>query len=405
MTGSVAARRVLVVHRYYAPDTAPYASMLESMVLYWHQLGFEVDVLSAQPSYKAAVSRGRLPSRQKLDHGLVRRLNLPNEAGRPLVRLLNAFKLCVALFWQALIRNRYDAIMISTSPPVVGGFFALLVAKLSRAKFVYHCMDIHPEIGRISGEFGNPCVYKALRFLDAFTCSRADAVVVLSEDMKRAIQSRRNGKQCRVAVINNFGLPSAEAPSASGIEIDPDRFTILFAGNIGRFQGLEVLVKAMVKLKGEEVIEAVLMGEGVMREALEAEAKQSGANVRFVGHHPVATAKSAMQASTIGYVSLVAGIYKYAYPSKTTTYLEQGCPLLVSIEPESDLAKQVLDDDLGAVVEPGSVNALASKISELAASPDKVKLFKRQAEKIGPQQFRAKTVLPAWGTLLTGLFE
>ena len=405
MTGDGSRRRVLAVHRYYAPDTAPYAKMLQSIVLQWFHAGFDVDVLSAQPSYKSHSESTGLPRKEQLRHGWVTRLSLPNEAGRPLVRLFNAFRLCAALFWVAIIRSRYDAIMISTSPPVIGGFFASLVAKLSGAKFIYHCMDVHPEIGRISGEFSHPWVYKALRALDAGACARADVVVVLSEDMKSALEARKRGAQCQIKVINNFSLPSEPVSGESDIEIDPNKFTILFAGNIGRFQGLEVLLEAMARLKSNPLVEAVLMGDGVMREVLEAEVARTGANVRFVGQHSVAVAKSAMLASSVGYVSLIEGIYRYAYPSKTTTYLEQGCPLLVSIEPEAELAKQVISGQFGAVVRPGDVEGLVDQISELAGNPNTVKLYREQAAVAGPKMFSSENVLPAWGALLIGLFK
>jgi hypothetical protein len=53
----------------------------------------------------------------------------------------------VGVFWQAIVRKRYDVIMVSTSPPVLAGWFVAVAAKLSGARFIYHCMDIHPEIG------------------------------------------------------------------------------------------------------------------------------------------------------------------------------------------------------------------------------------------------------------------
>ena len=35
-------------------------------------------------------------------------------------------------------------------------------------------------------------------------------------------------------------------------------------------------------------------------------------------------------------------MYKYAYPSKTMAYLEQGIPILAMIEKESDLAQDII---------------------------------------------------------------
>ena len=72
---------------------------------------------------------------------------------------------------------------------------------------VYHCMDLHPEIGRLSGEFANPVAYRILARLDAATMRRATAVVVLSEDMARSVARRDPALADKVVVLNNFALP------------------------------------------------------------------------------------------------------------------------------------------------------------------------------------------------------
>ncbi|MDN5882855.1 MAG: hypothetical protein L0H37_10850, partial [Nitrosospira sp.] len=185
MTGSDSASsfkslKILAIHRYYWPDTSPYGAILRRIVKRWVDDGHNVDVLSSQPSYKAALKNEKMPRRSKLDGSRVIRLSLPGEAGRPLIRLLNALRLCWAIVLRALFLRRYDVIMVSTTPPVLGGVAAALLARLAGARFIYHCMDIHPEIGRISGEFRNPVVYKTLALLDAWSCRRAAPVVVLS---------------------------------------------------------------------------------------------------------------------------------------------------------------------------------------------------------------------------------
>ena len=396
-------KRILAIHRYYSPDTAPYATMLQCIVNQWHEDGFKVDVLSALPSYKASVEHDAVPQNEELPHGKVIRLNLPSEAGRPVIRVLNALKLCAAIFWYGLVLRRYSAIMISTSPPVMGGFVAMTVAKLTRSKFIYHCMDIHPEIGNISGEFSNPLVHKCLGFLDSLTCQFANVVVVLSEDMKRSLSQRKRGHGFNIAILNNFSLPDDVSVGGAEIEINPDKFTILFAGNIGRFQGLQTLVAAMAELAKNDEIEAVFMGDGQARGELELMAGRTGANIRFVGHHPVAVAKSAMTKTSIGYVSLVEGVCKYAYPSKTTVYLEQACPLLVSMESNASLAESVVENKLGVVVPPGNALALAACITELAADPRRVKQYRESAALYGAANFSPAVVLPAWSNLISRL--
>ncbi|AXS85195.1 glycosyltransferase WbuB [Marinobacter sp. Arc7-DN-1] len=375
--------------------------MLRAIVGRWVDDGHEVDVLSSQPSYKAGVDNPRQAARERVDGANVVRLNLPPEAGRPLVRVLNALVLGLGVFWQAVIRKRYDVIMVSTSPPVLAGWFVAVAAKLTGAHFIYHCMDIHPEIGRISGEFRNPRVFSLLSRLDRWTCAQARPVVVLSDDMAETLIARRSEKPPETAVINNFSLPS------EGAAVDElpfpwpnEMFVLLFAGNIGRFQGLDALLDAMASLRDRQDIRLIMMGDGTEKERLTRKAKENGANVSFVGHQPVEVAKAAMAKASAGFVSLVPELYRYAYPSKTMTYLEQGCPVLVAVETDSCLARDVIDNGAGVAVPGGDVDALVNAMLSLADDPESLGSMRQKALEFSARAFATDVVLGRWSSLL-----
>lgn len=405
MTGTEAkSLKILAIHRYYWPDSPPYASMLRSIVHRWVNEGHQVDVLSSQPSYKAGIDNEKQPGKEVVDGATVYRMTLPSEAGRPLMRIFNALRLGLGIFIRAVLLRRYDLIMVSTSPPVLAGWFSALVARLSGARFVYHCMDIHPEIGRISGEFRNLAVFSVLERLDAWSCRQARPVVVLSEDMadSLAIRAERAGKATpETMVINNFSLPSESVFSGELPFAWPEEsFVLLFAGNIGRFQGLDVLMDAMARLRDRSDIRLLMMGEGTEKAALERLASEAGAKVTFVGHQPVSVAKNAMQHAGAGFVSLVPELYRYAYPSKTMTYLEQGCPVLVAVEPESRLARDIVENDAGLAVPGGDPSALAQAISELADDRERLEKMKASAADLAERAFSPDVVLARWVALV-----
>ncbi len=393
--------KILAIHRFYWPDTPPYASMLRAITQKWVSDGHEVDVLSSQPSYKNGLEIEKQPSIEVLDGVQVIRLNLPSETDRPIVRIFNALRLGVGVCWQALVKKRYDVIMISTSPPVLGGWFAAIAAKLSGARFIYHCMDIHPEIGRISGEFHNQKVFAFLSRLDKWTCSVAKPVVVLSQDMATSLLLRSAQTPPVTSIINNFSLPSDSSDWTDYPFKWPDEpFILLFAGNIGRFQGLDILIDAMINLSNRKDIRLLMMGEGSEKRRLADKAQKAKANVTFLGHQPVSIAKAAMARASAGFVSLIPDLYKYAYPSKTMTYLEQGCPLLVSVEPESCLAREISGSGAGLVVPNGDASALATAISSLADQPDNMKVMRIKARELSDSIFSNDMILAKWSSLL-----
>src|SRR5699024_5609558 len=138
---------------------------------------------------------------------LVQRVSLPSDRRGRYQQAVNAVLFPVAVFFRVLISRGYDVVMCSTFPPVLLGALVSLAARLKRAQFIYHCMDLHPEIGSLSGEFRAPWVYRLLMRIDLRTCRRATAIVVLSDDMRDVLTARDPGLAERIHVINNFDLP------------------------------------------------------------------------------------------------------------------------------------------------------------------------------------------------------
>lgn len=393
--------KILLIHRYFWPDTPPYAAMLRTIGKRLAEEGHQVSVLSSQPSYKADVALEKQASMEQLDGMTVHRVALFPEANRHvLFRLLNMVYFPLSILWFVLFRGRFDAVMVSTAPPVVVGFAAALAVKMRGGSFFYHCMDIHPEIGAISGEFRNPLLFRVLRALDTFSCNVAKKVVVLSSDMKKSVEQRPGFKKDNITVLNNFSMPEHDVAMSvdPGLLKEKGKFRLLFAGNLGRFQGLEAFVDAMRLLSHVPDIELTFLGEGNALSTLKKRADNL-ANVTFLPHQSVSVAREVMRDADLGIVSLNKDIYKYAFPSKTMTYLAEGCPLLVSVEKESDLVGFVVENNLGVCAEIGSPESIAKAVESVYRNKSEHDAMKTAAKTISETLFAEDVVLSQWSSL------
>ena len=129
----------------------------------------------------------------------------------------------------------------------------------------------------------------------------------------------------------------------------------MFTGNIGRFQGLEELTSALLHPDGDLArTQLVLMGEGAAKSACRSSSLRRTQQVRgrvvFLPHGTVAEAKALIRSADYGLVSLVPGIIRYAFPSKTATYLGEQTPLFVMVESDSELARFVETEHVGLAV-------------------------------------------------------
>jgi colanic acid biosynthesis glycosyl transferase WcaI len=397
---------VLLIHRYFWPDTPPYAYMLKEIGQHLVDHGHEVDVFSTQPDYKGNFSVNRQLTSEVINRLNIKRLTMFKENGRSVIfRLINMFYFSLRVFVYIALSGRYNAVMVSTAPPILLAFFAALAAKLTNKKFIYHCMDIHPEIGRISGEFSNVFLFKLS--LDSLTCKWASRIIVLSSDMKDSILSRPGLKSLNnIDLIANFDISNeiSQVKIPKKLKKIDAKFRILFAGNIGRFQNLTSLLNVLQYLSDNPEIEFVFVGEGTEKNALiEKYADKLNKQLFFFPHQSVDIARAIIKDADLGLVSLSKDIYKYAYPSKTMTYLAEGCPILSFVETSSELSKLVLNEHIGIVATPENLQELAIKINDLAHSVGKQKEMKLNAKRVSESCFSKSLIMEKWADLYLSL--
>jgi len=397
--------KVLLIHRWFWPDSPPYASMLRSIAAQLAADGHDVTVLTAQPSYTEATAARRMPRRQELDGFKVHRSRLLRESkGNLPLRALNMLLFMCAIAKHILLRrrrNRYDMVMASTMPPVLVAATARTCSRLRGGGFVYHMMDIYPEIALTSGMAKRGLLMRWLAAVDRRNCARASKVVVLCEDMRDALAARGLDTG-NVVLLNNFQLESfdGEGSMPSGLEKPEGSFRLLFAGNIGRFQGLENMIAAMALLDDLPELRLDLLGDGAGRAALEELAgERLGKRIFFHGYQPLENAIHVIATADLGLIALNPGIFRLAYPSKTMTYLGVGAPLLLVIESASELARMVEREAIGYHAPQEAPQALAAVIRQAVAEKGDLDAKRQRAKALAEREFMASAVLPRWSEL------
>jgi glycosyltransferase involved in cell wall biosynthesis len=396
--------RILAIYRHYWPDSTPYARILRTILEHLAAAGHETAVFTAQPRYNG-VRHLQQPWRETL-HGVdVRRVRLVPERKRSRVgRALNWVLFLARAVVHAVMGQRYDVIVANSHPPILMGCALRLIRALRGTQYIYHCQDLHPESAALAGDLRRGWPYRLCLRWDTNACRQAQRVIVLSHDMVDSL-ARRELSVANVSVINNppLAIDSATRPVLPPSLDEPtSAVRFLFAGNLGRFQGLERLVAAARQVPGHVPFQLIFMGEGDAKRALIAQSGELlGQRIIVLPHQPVETALAAMRVCDFGVVSLLADVYRYAYPSKSMMYLSAGCPLLVVVEPESELARTVERHGFGYVAASRSVADIAAAITRAAAERGRWTPERRRAIKQTSQQiFGEQHMLTAWGNLL-----
>ncbi|MEJ8574516.1 glycosyltransferase family 4 protein [Microbaculum marinum] len=394
--------KILIIYRHYWPDTPPLGSMLRTIAEHLAARGHRVFVVTAQPSYQGRKSAA-LPKREFKGGVRIIRLPLPAETGGMFMRSVNALLFQVSAFSYAA-RHRFDLVWANTLPPVYSGFNAMVSARACGARLLYHMQDVYPEVWRHASPRPPGALKRALigvlATIDSWTCRSASAVVVLSEDMMRTVADRGGNGAVAFHVINNFVQQELKSDTSPPKRLETSDFRLVFSGNIGRFQNLQLLVEAMALIDPAEGISLEFIGSGVMEETLRETVRQRGLkHVHFNERLPSNEAFQLTRTADLGVISLVPGMYRVSYPSKLMTYLAAGLPVLALIEAESDLAHYLRGNDAGIAVL-GDASAVADVIRRARDTFSGEAGIKERMEALAARDFGREAIRERWVRLI-----
>jgi len=397
--------RILAIYRHYVPDTAPYARILHSVLNHCNSLGHEATVFTAQ---SPACSQPHADTLSELivEGVHVHRVRLLRERkGQAIRRSVNfAWFLLRAILFAVRNRSKFDLIVGNTYPPVFMGWTLRLIRRITGIPFIYHVQDIHPESALMAGKVKNGRIYSWLRRTDTRTCARAERLIILSDDMKNSLLNR-GVEGSKIRVINN---PPHQASvdkicQSSGLIKRTEKNTVfLFAGNLGDFQGLELLVDAMHCVNEDSEIHLVFMGEGSAKKRLRNRAGSLlNHSIYFLPQQPVEIARAAMREADFTIVSLQPEIFRYAYPSKAITYLSVGSPVLAVVEQESELSQLIKSNQWGYVAADRTPESIANQLTVAALNAHEWSSDRRQQiTTTSERKYGLKTMQAKWTDLL-----
>ena len=120
--------KVLLTHRFFWPDTTPYALMLREIGQTLAEDDHEVQIFASQPSYRQEAA-APAPRLEQIGGLQVRRCFAFQGEKRNLAKqLVNVAIYCLALIWRILVL-RPDVVTASTFPPVAAAWCACFASR------------------------------------------------------------------------------------------------------------------------------------------------------------------------------------------------------------------------------------------------------------------------------------
>lgn len=359
--------RILIVTQWFQPEPH-YKGLNFARAL--RDRGHDVEVLTGFPNYPGGkVYEGYKLSvfrREMMDGIKVNRCWLyPSHDQSALRRILNYVSFALTSAIASLFIKRPDVVYVYT-PPMTAALAGLALRIFRGVPYVIDVQDLWPDTLAATGMVRSSKLVALVGWFTNFVFRHAARMIVLSDGFRRQIKAR--SIPTPIAVVRNWAPPEIvsisqmqRAPEVSDLRLRP--FNILFAGNIGLAQGLDVIIEAAQLLKNQGAsVSFEIIGGGLEWQRL---MKRASTEVpEMVNVHPYRHPSDMAQVFSGADALLVHlrrdPLFEITIPSKTQAYMAIGKPILMGVR--GDAADLVKDACAGLLFLPECPKSLADAV-------------------------------------------
>lgn len=357
-------RRVVVVAEFVDPTK-------NSTGYYWHktikglaEAGQRVVVVSTQASIRQAqpvdsVHWQPIPSEIRYNNDVV-----------PL-RIIGQFRLALSLAMTARAQlRRGDVLFCGTNPPFLLVMLGLL-RRWGSFRLVMLVHDVFPENAVAAGLVSDKAPHFHLfKWIYDRTYERADALIAIGRDMVDTLRAKTRGRTA-IHYVSNW-VDAAEIATrptpdqAPLVELLPGQTLFQYFGNLGRVQGLDLLLAAIAKVKHPSA-RFVFIGSGAMTEQVRAfAAADPQGRVRLLPPLTLQRNNEGLLACDVALITLAPGMKGLAVPSKAYFSMAADKPILVVGDPGTELEFLLREQPgVGWHCRSGDSDALARQIDAI----------------------------------------
>lgn len=272
------------------------------------------------------------------------------------------------------IKNKPDVIFL-VQPTLFCAPATLLFSKLFGVKTILHIQDF--EVDAMFG-LGMVSEGKGARFVrrsESWLMKKFDVVSSISHSMLENAE-RKGVDKSKLLFFPNWADTSFVTPDTDGSALRKDwGFTetdkiVLYAGNIGQKQGLEVVLEAAKSFEDDKSVKFVFVGAGAYVDTLQELANAS--NLENVIFKPLQDWEDVPAMLSMADVHLVVqkkGAADAVLPSKLTNILSAGGHALVTAEASTELGKiEQANPDIYTRVEPENTKDFIAGLKTVLAT-------------------------------------
>lgn len=367
--------KILIPFSYYHPEQCAGLFVIDDMTEEAARQG--ISSLITVPTPTRNVPEGAKWERNEtLCDGKVKvhRFHMYGEGKNPVLRAFR-YLLCEMVQLHYMLWKDYDVAFIDSTPPIQG--LKLPIVRLFRRKksFVYNAQDLFPETLSGTGLANQGgLLWRIGMWVSNVTFRNSDKIIAISNDIKRSMVARGVSAE-KIEVVYNWVDEKAVRPVAK--EDNPlfeefgltrDKFTIVYAGNLGNAQNIGIVLDGARQLPE---VQFAVFGSGGLEEDIRKRIKDE--NLTNVHLNPLQPVERVSQVYSLGDACIVSckeGLGGSAMPSKSWSIMSCGRPVVASFD-EGELKEILEKNNCGVFSHAGNVDEFVAAINQLAANKNK----------------------------------
>jgi Glycosyltransferase len=404
-------KHILVIAQYFYPEQF----RINDICTEWIKRDYKVTVITGIPNYPKGRyfnGYGLFKKRKEIYNGIeIIRIPLIPRGCNSIMLALNYLSFVISgLFWSLFTKIKAEVVFIYEVSPMTQALPGVWYANRRKIPCYLYVTDLWPENVEILSGIKNKNILNLIGTMVDYIYKRCNRIFTSSENFIKAINNRGipiDKIEFWPQYAEDFYTPLKREKVSVPEVCQDDVFNIIFAGNIGVSQGLDILPKTAKKLKEKNIkIRFNIVGDGRFKETLINLVNDYGVAdmFNFIMKQPATRIPEFMAVCDAALICLSRSkAFSITLPAKTQSCLACGIPIIVSADGE---IQNVIDEaKAGVCSDAGNADMLAMKIIELKSkSKDELTQMAQNAYEYSKFNFNKDNLLNRMDEIIKGSY-
>lgn len=400
--------RILIIGINYAPELVGAGKYNHELAEWLKDSGYQVRVVTTPPYYPYwKIKEGYSGWKYKIEKingvkiyrcplwvpkkpsGITRILHLTSFG-------VSCFPVLIHLiFWKAKV-------ICNIAPTFFTTPAALLSSRLSKSKSILHFQDFELDAAfslKILSfkPFKKLAICLEKKIINAFDCLSTISSQMLKNLQKKGVAKSRCYLLPNWVDLDEIYPLNRKSLISNELKLSNRKTNVLYSGNMGKKQGIEILIDVAKKLQFNKKIQFIFCGQGLLSTYVK-NASKVFKNIIWIPLQPFEKLNELLNMADIHLLPQGENISDFVMPSKLTGMLASGKPIVATANNDTEIAKVL--KSCGIVVKPGDVESFANAIVVLAEDHDKRKKLGNAARKYAIENLSKNKIMRQFEIIL-----